>query len=679
MGVDSCAVGSCSSAVPILLPMPVLFPQFLHRFVAAGFVLAAAGVVRGDEAKEKHFAASIKPKLEKHCYSCHGPEKQKGDLNLADFATWESVTKKPKVWREVLQRVQADEMPPEGAKVPIDYGAKNELMDWLRELPKPKEVDCNEVASDRTENYYKGHVMSRRLNRDEYDNTVRDLFGVDVKAGRRNLPADGAGGEGFDTTGDTLFTTSLAIEKYVDAAEEITRSLLPDAGTAQSPALQAARDRLVVARPSDQVPAREAARQVLARLTRLAFRRPVEAAEVDKYLKLFDLRQAKGQGYEASLRLALRGVLVSPHFLFLVEPENPAGGVQQLPGPALACRLSYFLWASMPDEELLKTAESGELGKPEVCLAQVRRMVKDPRAAAFGERFAMQWLELEKLGADVKPDPGRYPEFDAGLLAAMRGEVTEFFNHLVAENRPLTDLIDCDYSYVNERLAGIYGMPEVKGEGFQRVALKSRERGGLTGMAGIHALTSYPLRTSPVLRGRWLAEVVLGERIPPPPPNVPALPKDEKQLDTTSLREQLEQHRKDPNCAACHNRMDPLGFGLETFDVLGRLRLEVAGRPVDAHARMPSGEEFNGPEGLKKILLARKEQIMKHLVKKMTGYALGRELNHFDQCVIKDAMAALAKTEYRPAALIETIAMSKPFQFRFYPKTETVSTKPEKP
>lgn len=637
-------------------------------FVESIVVLLALGggmAARADEAHRMEYETSIKPLLQKYCYDCHGQEKARADVNFAEHEDYAQIVQNQSFWQNTYERIFAFEMPPEG-KRSFRFDEREKVMNWLKALPKPS-LDCSSIASDRNTSFYRGHVMSRRLTRAEYDHTIRDLFGLDLRAGRE-LPADGAGGEGFDTTGDTLFTSPLAIEKYLEAAETVTRAFLGDEATALAPEAKAARDRLIFVTPDDALPAREAARQVMARLLPRAYRRPVTDEEVEKIMSLYDRRAARGERYVAGLRLAVRGVLVSPHFLFLVEPEPDESGVQPLGPHQLATRLSYFLWASMPDEELTRLAASGEILRDEVLAAQVKRMVRDPRAASLGERFAAQWLELEKLGTEVKPDPQRFPEFDDALAAAMRGEVVEFFNHLVRDNEPLTRLLDADYTYVNARLARHYGLADVEGDEFQKVSLPTKDRGGLLGMAAIHTLTSMPLRTSPVLRGRWVLDTLLGERVPPPPPDVPPLAEEnDHALSAASLREQLELHRKNPDCASCHNKMDPLGFGLEPFDVLGRLRTDA----VDARGTLPNGDSFNGPAELKQIILQRRGQIMRRLMRRLAGYALGRELGKFDQCIIDDALKALERDGDRPQGVLEAIALSKGFRLRYYPKSES--------
>ncbi len=323
----------------------------------------------------------------------------------------------------------------------------------------------------------------------------------------------------------------------------------------------------------------------------------------------------------------------------------------------------------MPDQELLALAEQDKLSDTNIYRAQVRRMLKDPKIAALGERFALQWLNLDRIGTEVRPDATKYPEFDAALASAMKGEVTAFFNHLVRDDRSLLELIDSRYAFVNQRLAQLYGFDNVSGDELRLVSTTDARRGGILGMAGIDVLTSFPTRTSPVLRGRWMLDALLGDKIPPPPPDVPALNEEAAaKPGGLSLRKQLEAHRTKAECASCHNKMDPLGFGLENYDVLGRWREELNGEPVDAKGTLPSGEVYEGPAGLKKVLMARKDQIMRHLARKMTGFAFGRELNKFDDCVIDDAMKSLEQNDWRATVLIETIAMSYPFQHRFYPK-----------
>jgi hypothetical protein len=642
-------------------------PSAPWRVVTAAFLLAAGVRVAADPHEE--YRQQIRPLIEKRCYECHGAERPKGDLDLAQFGELESVHGALETWQLVLERVQAFEMPPKKAGE-LGYNDHQKLVRWLRRLPKPEELDCDRLASDRTVSFYRGYVMSRRLNRAEYLNSLRDLFGVELPLGDL-LPVDGGGGEGFDTTGNALFLSPIHIERYLMAAEKAAETVLPDRGDGLSPELSRARQRLLIAEPEASKPARVAALEVLREVTGRAFRRPVSNEELETLVTLFDRAWERGDGYVPSLRLALQAILISPHFLFLAEPEPAEGGVQRLGAVPLASKLSYFLWSSMPDERLLSLAASGELLDTNVYRAEIRRMLADPKAAALGERFALQWLDLERLGGEIRPDPAKFPEFDADLHDSMRGEVISFFNHVFSEDRSLLELIDADYTFVDERLARLYDLNGVSGSRFQKVPVDMQQRGGVLGMAAVHSLTSYPLRTSPVLRGRWILESLLGDEIKPPPPDVPALEEHGEAVAHLTLRQQLERHRIQAECAACHDKMDPLGFGLENFDVLGRWRESDKGLRIDAEGVLPSGEVFHGPEGLKQVLLERKEEILRHVARKLTGYALGRELNKFDDCVINEALKALESNGYRASVLVEVIASSAPFQQRFYPKNDS--------
>jgi mono/diheme cytochrome c family protein len=629
--------------------------------------LASAAAVFSMQANPAdEYRDRIRPILQKHCFSCHGDESTKADLNLAYFAEYDMVLETREVWQHVFERVQAFEMPPRNSPE-LGFNEHQTLMRWLRALPSPPKPDCDQLASDRNTSFYAGYVMSRRLNRAEYNNTVRDLIGVELHL-EELLPADGGGGEGFDTAGSALFTSTIHIEKYLAAADRIVTTVLPDNANDLSPELAKARARILIALPDENISPREAARKIVAEFSRRAFRRPVPVDEVERLLTMFERGWERGDGFVPSVRLALKAVLISPNFLFLAEPEPEQGGIHRLGPFPLASRLSYFIWSSMPDEELFSLAQNGLLLDDKVYRQQIRRLLADPKAQALGDRFALQWLDMDGLGTEVVPDPKRFPEFDPELNASMRREVMTFFNHLFREDRSLLELIDSDYTFVNARLARLYGLDDIGGSELQWTRLPDRNRGGIVGMAAVHTLTSYPLRTSPVLRGRWVLEVLLGEKVPLPPPDVPALEEHSEESAEVSLRRQLELHRTKAECAACHDKMDPLGFALENFDVLGRWREMDRGLPIDAEGQFGSGDSFTGPGGLKDVLMKRKDQVMRNLVRKMAGFAYGRELNRFDNCVIDRTMEALQGNQYRAVVLVEQIATSFPFQHRFYPK-----------
>ncbi len=609
----------------------------------------------------------IRPLFKKHCYDCHGKEKKKGDIDLERIADFDQVKAEEELWQNIFEKVQAYEMPPKG-KYELGFEGWQKAMAWLRELPKPKNPDCDQIASDRNANFYRGYVMSRRLNRAEYANTVRDLFGLVIPLADL-LPADGGGGEGFDTTGSALFTSALHIENYLAATDRILETVLPDNGSRLSKERLAARVAIVGKSLPSKRESRLHAAKILDQWIPKLFRRPIQENEVERYLGLFDRAWQRGDGYVSSVRLMFKSLLLSPHFVFLVEPEPEERGVQPLGSIQLASRLSYFLWSSAPDAQLMVAATSGQLNDPNIYREQVHRLLADPKSKALGERFAAQWLEIERLD-EVSPDRTQYPEFDNSLKHSMEQEVIAFVNHIFGNNRSLLELIDSDYTFVNNRLAVLYGLPAGQGEELQLVKLEGKQRGGVTGFAAVHTLTSFPFRTSPVLRGRWMLETLLGDKIPPPPPNVPALESSKKDAKPVSIRAQLELHRQQADCAACHNKMDPLGFGMEHYDVLGRWRETEQGLAIDASGTLPSGQTFRGPEGLKLVLMARKDDIIKQVARKLTGYAYGRELNHFDNCVIDRAMTALKNNHYQSSVLVEEIALSFPFRHRFYPKKD---------
>jgi hypothetical protein len=619
---------------------------------AAIGVIVAAVAARG---QADQFKDRVRPVLEARCLSCHTGEDSESGFDLARFRREAGALRAPEVWDKVAQRIYKFEMPPEGSPE-LNDDQKDAIVAWI-ETNRKADEDCTRLATDGTQNNYLGHVMSRRLNRAEYNNTIRDLIGLDLRPAD-NFPSDGSGGEGFDNVGDTLFLSSVLLEQYLAAAGEILDKALAESSTDT-------RQRILVVETSDYLSPREAAAEIVKEFARRAFRRPAMDEEVERVLTMFDRGFQRGDGFEASLKLALKAVLISPHFLFLIENVPEAEGVYRLSQYELASRLSYFLWSSMPDEELLSLAADQRLYEENVIRLQVRRMLADPKAHGFAESFATQWLGIGSLGNTVKPDPDRFPQFDAELAADMRAEAVGLVERILREDRSVLELLDCNYTLLNERLATHYGLPPVEGDELQLVKLDDRRRGGVLGLGAVLTSTSFPLRTSPVIRGKWVLEQVLGAQVPPPPPNAGVLPEDDRAHEGLTLRKQLEIHRTKPECAACHQRMDPLGFGLESFDAIGRWRHHSSGQPIDASGELPSGEAFTGPAELKQVLLNRKGEFLHNLARKMFGYAMGRGLSRFDDCVIKDCVKSLEANEYRSSALVEQIVLSYAFQHRY--------------
>lgn len=431
-------------------------------------------------------------------------------------------------------------------------------------------------------------------------------------------------------------------------------------------ALPASHLRILTPRPAGMT-ADAWTRRILTNFARRAWRRPVTKDEVERLARYVRLAQREGESFERGIQLAVSAALVSPNFLFRVEidpkPNDPKTA-HRVGDYEMATRLSYFLWSSMPDEELFALAAKGKLGKPEVLAAQVRRMLKDPKARALSENFAVQWLTLRRL-ATVSPDPQRFPDFNDALRSAMRTETEMFFDAVVREDRSLLEFIDAKFSFWNEALARHYGNTEIKGQEFRRVALTDPRRGGLVTQASVLTVTSNPARTSPVKRGKWVLEQMLGAPPPPPPPGAGELP-EEKQgvVAAATVRQRLEEHRKNPACASCHQRMDPIGFGLENFDPVGAWRTKDGAQPIDSSGQLADGKKFRGPAELKTVLMGRKDQFVRSFSQKMLTYALGRGVESYDKCNVDDIALATAKKGYRFSALVTAIVQSEPFRMR---------------
>ena len=421
--------------------------------------------------------------------------------------------------------------------------------------------------------------------------------------------------------------------------------------------------RKIIFRRPNHLNRREVAREVLQRFATRAFRRPVTAGEVDRLLTLFDLALKDGDRFEKGIQLAMQAVLVSPHFLFRVEMETRLGAPRALSDLELASRLSYFLWSSMPDDTLLDLATKNQLRVGKNLDAQVARMLKDPKSREFVENFAGQWLQTRNLKL-ANPDRGRFQQFDEPLRFAMAREVDLFFAAVVHDDRPISDFLDADYTFLNERLAKHYGIEGVTGNEFRRVALTDRRRGGVVTMASTLTVTSNPTRTSPVKRGKWILEEILGTPPPPPPPNVADLPDDKKDVARGTIRTRLEKHRADPNCASCHARMDPLGFALENYDAIGSWRDQDGKLPVDASGTLPDGRSFVGPIELKAVLKAKLKPFARCLTEKLMTYALGRGLEYADHCVVEKVADSVLLEGGRFSRLVSAIVHSDPFQKR---------------
>jgi mono/diheme cytochrome c family protein len=435
------------------------------------------------------------------------------------------------------------------------------------------------------------------------------------------------------------------------------------------------RRRIFLCHPASSREEDACAGKILSQLARRAYRRPVTDAELKTLLSFYQAGHQTGgkqEGFEKGIEMALRRMLVSPEFLFRIEspPANvPAGASYRLSDLELASRLSFFLWSSIPDDPLLDLAERGKLSDPAVLEQQVRRMLADSRAKALISNFAGQWLYLRNM-EKVAPDPEAFPDFDENLRTALQQETELFFEAMLRDDRPVAELLDADYTFLNDRLARHYGIPNVYGSHFRRVTLSDDTRKGLLGKGSILTVTSYPTRTSPTLRGKWLLENILGAPPPPPPANVPSLKDRGEDGQILSVRQQMEQHRKNPACAGCHARMDPLGFALENFDAIGRWRATsgAGNTPIDSSGVLPDGTKFEGPAELRKILLDRKDEFASTVTKKLLTYALGRGLEYYDQPTVRAILRQSAPSGYRWSSLILGVVESTPFQRRRAPE-----------
>ena len=427
------------------------------------------------------------------------------------------------------------------------------------------------------------------------------------------------------------------------------------------------RRRIFTCRPGGTAPAAgRCAREILATLARRAYRRPVTAADLDLLLPFYEEGRAAG-GFDRGIQRALERLLVSPEFLFRVE-RDPADAVPGAPyrvgGLELASRLSFFLWSSIPDDELLDRAVDGTLADPAVLEAQVRRMLADGRSRALVDNFAAQWLYLRDVEAK-EPDPGFFPGFDENLRQAFQRETELFIDSVLREDRDVTELLTADHTFVDERLAKHYGIPHVYGSHFRRVPLAGTARRGLLGQGGVLTLTSYATRTSPVLRGKWILENLLASPPPPPPPDIPALAETTGEGAALSMRAAMERHRANPACASCHAQMDPLGFALENFDAVGRWRARgESNEPIDASGVLPDGTSFEGPDGMRQALLRDPRRFVATVAEKLLTYALGRNVESYDLPAVRAVVRGAEQDGYRFSSIVLGIVRSTPFQMR---------------
>ena len=756
------------------------------------------------------FAEVGVPFLQKHCVSCHGKDKQKGDFALHEFHDDLSVLRARKRWRDVVEQVRSGDMPPDDKPQP----SADEKQRFLASV-------AGIFAKADTGKPDPGRLTVRRLNRNEYNNTIRDLLHIEFRPAD-DFPSDDVG-HGFDNIADVLTVSPVLMERYLDAADKIAAQAIPLSATKPPKRTMAAKfcepasanvpqskfrpltasesdfvksgpintparitadgdyvmrarlyaksadgkpvrvammvaggavakpsaageiakldgaalgnvkrahilktveitaksekdaqtieakvpriegiDRIVVAafKPQGGQPAptlfvewleyegpmdaRSAAtksllvvtpgksqpeqtREVLARFAPLAWRRPVSGEELDRLCKLVAYATGHNDTWEEAMRRAVSAILASPKFVFRLEPEDQPESAEPRPVNEfqLATRLSYFLWSSCPDEELLRLAAAGKLSAS--LDAQIQRMIQNPRADALIENFAMQWLQLGRLSSH-STDPKTFPNWKPDTSAAMLEETRRFFGEIVRSDRSILDLLDGDFTWVNQRLSELYGIKNAgnfqPGE-WKRVALAGTPRGGLLTQASILTVTSNPTRTSPVKRGKWVLEQLLGTPPPPAPPNIPSLDDSKRKDITGTFRQKLEQHRADPKCANCHAKMDAFGFALENFNGIGQWRdRDETGANIDASGKLATGRAINGLADMKTLLRSKKEEFARCLTEKLLIYALGRGLDYYDEPTITRITFTLEKNDYRFSTLIGGIVKSPAFLLR---------------
>ncbi|MEX1223724.1 MAG: DUF1592 domain-containing protein [Pirellulales bacterium] len=593
---------------------------------------------------EEFFQKRVTPFIKTYCLECHRNSRPtEAGLSFDPALDTPGHAAFSEKWKKADARVRAHDMPPDGLEQPSEE-ERQMFTQWLDKIKylSPKDP---------------GNFVIRRLTKTEYGNTLRDLFGVDPQIVAA-LP-DEVSGEGYLNS-----ISPLQLEQYLSITDEVLSQVLPPDG---SPPTELQR-RLFGEPPAPGANAQETVRKVAQSLARKVYRRPASDTEVKVLVDVFELGRQNELSYSAALRLMLKAMLVSPQFLFITPADDfdTKAEIVPLDDYQLGSRLSYLLWGTMPDDELMKLADHGKLRDPAILKEQVKRMLEDPRSRALFDGFGAQWLGTGNLKTKTF-DLSKFPEMTREMRAAMYDEVRLFFESILRENQSIAQFIDSDYTFLNENLATIYGLEEaVRGTEMRKVQLTDEHRGGILGMPGVLAATSFPNRTSPVNRGVWVLEHVLGERVPSAPPNVPALEKqDQQSVANLTLRERFELHRSDSACATCHRLLDPIGFGLENFDAIGRWRdRDDNGQPIDPTGELPDGSRFSNPRELKAMVAGRLDDFSRNLVEKMLAYALCRKLEGYDEIVVDELMQEIARDGYRMQTLVTAIVTSYPFTHR---------------
>ncbi len=593
---------------------------------------------------EAYFKGSVTPFIKTYCSPCHQSRRPtRAGVNFDPALKTPGHAAFTEQWKKSLARVRVHDMPPKEAPQPSE--ADRQILDhWLDKLKYLSEKDP-------------GPFVIRRLTKTEFGNTLRDLFGVDPSLAA-GLP-DEVSGEGYLNS-----LSPLQLEQYMAIADKVLRQIIAPVGAPPT----RIQKQLFGEAPQPSANPRDAARQVARSLAKKAYRRPPTEAELDVLLQAFDLGRNNQLSYQQALHFMLKAVLVSPQFLFITPAREAAADTRIVPldDYQLASRLSYLLWATMPDAELMALADRGTLHEPAVLKAQTKRLLDDRRSRALFDGFGAQWLGVGTLQKQVF-EPSLFPQMTPELRLAMYEEARLFFESIVREDQSIVRFVDADYTYLNQSLASVYGLKKSpKGPAMRRVRLNDPNRGGLLGMPAILAATSFSNRTSPVKRGVWVLEQLLGEKVPAAPPNVPPLDQqDQASISKLTMRQRTELHRTNPVCANCHQLLDPIGFGLENFDAIGQWRdKESNGGPIDAAGELPGAKHFSSPKDLKAIIAGRTNDLSRNLVEKLLAYALGRRLEGYDEIVVDNLMEDVAADGFRMRSIINGVVLSYPFTHR---------------
>jgi hypothetical protein len=615
----------------------------MPTLLCLSLALVSTGRLMGAETEalkadaQAYFKGRVTPFVTTYCLPCHQNRRPtQAGVNFSPALNSPGHAAFTDQWKRAAARIKAHDMPPRNAPQPSEAD-RLMFVDWMAKLKYLSQQDP-------------GPFVIRRLTKTEFGNTLRDLYGVETSI-VDGLP-DEVSGEGYLNS-----LSPLQLEQYLKIADQVLSRIIAPAGSAPT-RLQRKLFGAHAVNP----------RQVARSLAGQAYRRPPTEAELDVLVAAYNLGRQNKLAHAQSLHLMFKAVLVSPQFLFITPGAEAASstGIVPLEDYQLASRLSYLLWATMPDEELMTLASKGTIHEPAVLKAQVKRLLADRRSRALFDGFGAQWLSVGGLQRQVF-DPALFPQMNGEMRQAMYNEVRLFFESIVRENKSVLSFINSDYTYLNGSLAAIYGLDKtVKGPAMRRVALSDSNRGGVLGMPGILAATSFPNRTSPVKRGIWVLEQLLGEHVPAAPPNVPALDEqDQKSVANLTVRQRTELHRTNPVCANCHKILDPIGFGLENFDAIGQWRSQDRnGTPIDATGELPGGKLFSGPKDLKTIIAGRGDALARNLVEKLMAYALGRRLEGYDEIVVDNLMSEISKDGYRMQTLIEGVITSYPFTHR---------------